>query len=595
MYRPSSRHAASPRSSGTESDRSPGQISSVSVVTYTDLDTPVKEDQNRASIDSPGLLVRQETTPSHSPPEKEPAPEHRVVQPLEEKKDEPPPDVRDVKLIRFNVPYLPAEVQSLTPRQHWEPRVKNLESLLELEKGKVQELHNDYQRRESEVEAVRTDCRVNLANMEKDVAIAQGRHASALEKIKLLEAEIAKLVKEKEQTVEDCNAKLAGLKELNAWLRKDLEEQKSLTQTRDAKIGELTASSARLAAKLEEAQSALASSQRQYESFLAKANEERKAAREAADSQGAKLVQTLKENEANFAKYQQFSSEAKELRDKLARTEAQLSRMQEENTEMKIKLGSAAPVEKPEPVPVPAAPAVVQSHAEEHKSSSSTLLASQQQTNIASLGREITDLKEKLGRAEYERDSAAKDRLTLEKDLDKERAAKKDFSGEFSKYKRRSQAEMDEAEGKLKQYWKQIMAKDAEISDLKSQLEAMAEERRRYQEACSINSYLRNLPTAGIWADDASVHEGVHTATIKAVDELTREKSASAVKQLNEEVDRLHEDNKKTIKRLYNQNAEDVMGKREEETANGIRAAETRVDDNLSQSKKRTTYLTEFK
>eukprot|EP01022_Parablepharisma_sp_SALTPOND_P033269 TRINITY_DN88391_c0_g1_i1.p1 TRINITY_DN88391_c0_g1~~TRINITY_DN88391_c0_g1_i1.p1 ORF type:complete len:613 (-),score=125.72 TRINITY_DN88391_c0_g1_i1:809-2647(-) len=573
-------------SSDNGSEHSPGQLS-VIVATDTDLSVSVhREEDVKMPQEQPYAIPEQKQIHVYS---EEPIQNEQIVEKPVEEPPQPAELSKEVKLIRFNVPYIQGEIQSLTPRKNWELRVANLESLLEVERNKNNELNKLLLTKDIELTSTKAECEASLHNMQNEVALTKARQESFKAQIEMLEKEKGQQAEDMTETINQCRSEIKSLEAQIKWHEGKEKEISIENLKKSGEIQDLTLKNSRLTAKVEESEIAANRAKKHYEEIIARIVEEKKAAAEAADAQTAKLVQALKENEGNFAKYQRFSTEANELKEKMRKMEDAVGKLQEENNELKVKLGihenspklyEIRHVESETKVKREERPVMVEAKPEE------TSLKNQ---------RELVEIKENVAKIENERDASLKERVALEQEVAKERVNSTNLLKDFQEYKRKVQGELDESDRLMKQLQKQVWAKDTEISELRTQLESLKEDSWRYKEVRSINSYLRNLPSTGLWMDDASIQKEVYEATKEAIEVAGQEKAKRTISKLNEEIEQLHGQNKRTFKKLYKEKADEMIRKNEDETEVYFEGMESRFDANLSHGKTFKTYLTEFK
>jgi len=592
----------------SHSEKSPGQIS---VVAGTEFDPSISPYE-----DSEGLLknsiqqipevktVSYEPEKQSTPPKNlEPTPPKEDIKKSFEKINEKHEEhsisfdnnSKQIKLIRFNVPFIQGEIQTLTPRKNWELRVANLESLLEAEKTRNNELCKLILSKDNQILSVKAECEASVRNMENDVAIMKSRCESLKAQLEAAKNENEKQANDMTETINQCREQIKTLETQQKWYENHEKELNAEISKKNSEIVELTQKNSRMQAKLEEADISASRMEKQYEQTISRINEERKNASETADSHSAKLMAMVKENEANFAKYQRFSTENSELKERLAKNEESLQKLKDENNSLKVKLGvlenTTRPINEQNQILENVVPLKI---IEKPVTPKSENQIENKEIDNKILDQKLKEIKENIVRVEYEKNMTNKERDLFEKEIENQKNACSDLRRDFNEYKRKMSLELQENDKLLKKMQKLVWTKDAEIEELRTELNAQKSDTNKFKEVYTINSYLRNLPSAGIWSEEKVIQEHVYNATKGAIDEAGQEKSKKALEKLNEEIEFENSEHKKTLKKLYGQTADEIITKNDFERENSLKNTEDRFSANLEPGRNQKSYLKEF-
>jgi len=569
-----------------DSEHSPGQLSAL-IVSDTDLSSSVHDEEQKATSKD-DQSVAEEILPKEDQKES-----------IEGKKE--------VKLIRFNVPYIQSEIQSLTPRKNWEIRVADLESKLEFEKRQNTELNKKLMVGRNEIFQMQNEYDAKLLNMRNDSSLAEARREAANQKIRLLEKEKDQMEKSLNDTITQHKSEVSSMEMLITSQKNKLNELSKELLDKTKQVESLTMQNARLVAKVEESAETLTRTQRHYDELVAKLTEEKRAATATADSQGTKLIQVLKESKYNLSRYQQCSDELNELKESLETAELNMRELKEDNSELRIKLRvndntieslSAENEELRKELEKLKARSEVRLKEESKKESKSPLhvmtaarhlVESRRQEENLFKEKELMEIRETINKIEREKSISCKQRAAFEEELINERAASAELLKNFQEYKRKAEAEIDKLESKTEQQQKELHIRDIEIIELKTKLEDTKTDSLRYKEVYAINSYLRNLPNTGLWLSNKDMQEGIDKAKKGASRIIDKERNEATIKHYNEETETLHEDNKETLKKRYIGKANEVIARNNREIEDELE----RMEENIELAPVKS-YLTEL-
>ena len=569
-----------------DSEHSPGQLSAL-IVSDTDLSSSVHDEEQKATSKD-DQSVAEEILPKEDQKES-----------IEGKKE--------VKLIRFNVPYIQSEIQSLTPRKNWEIRVADLESKLEFEKRQNTELNKKLMVGRNEIFQMQNEYDAKLLNMRNDSSLAEARREAANQKIRLLEKEKDQMEKSLNDTITQHKSEVSSMEMLITSQKNKLNELSKELLDKTKQVESLTMQNARLVAKVEESAETLTRTQRHYDELVAKLTEEKRAATATADNQGTKLIQVLKESKYNLSRYQQCSDELNELKESLETAELNMRELKEDNSELRIKLRvndntieslSAENEELRKELEKLKARSEVRLKEESKKESKSPLhvmtaarhlVESRRQEENLFKEKELMEIRETINKIEREKSISCKQRAAFEEELINERADSAELLKNFQEYKRKAEAEIDKLESKTEQQQKELHIRDIEIIELKTKLEDTKTDSLRYKEVYAINSYLRNLPNTGLWLSNKDMQEGIDKAKKDASRIIDKERNEATIKHYNEETETLHEDNKETLKKRYIGKANEVIARNNREIEDELE----RMEENIELAPVKS-YLTEL-
>eukprot|EP00826_Nyctotherus_ovalis_P009258 TRINITY_DN12437_c0_g1_i3.p1 TRINITY_DN12437_c0_g1~~TRINITY_DN12437_c0_g1_i3.p1 ORF type:complete len:607 (-),score=187.67 TRINITY_DN12437_c0_g1_i3:203-2023(-) len=591
------------------SEHSPGELSAL-VVSETDLSSSAQNEDLKASI---GCFTEQVQSAAE-----EVVPKEDLKEPLEAKKE--------VKFIRFNVPYIQGEIQSLTPRKKWEIRVADLESLLEVEKRKNTELNKLVIESNNDTLQMRNEYEAKLLNMRNDSSLAEARREAANEKMRLLEREKDQLERNLSDTVAQHKSETQSMEMLITSQKTKLNEISKELLDKTKQLESLSAQNSRLVAKVDEAAASLARTQKHYDELIARLTEEKRVATETADSQGTKLIQVLKESKYNLGRYQQCADELNEVKESLESIELTVKKLKEENGELKIKIrvenntieslseenerlrneieelkalkstkhelqeGKETVQLKDEGATRKSRDGMFPMHV---ISSATHLLESRRQEEKILKERELIEVRETISRIEREKSVSSKERAAFEEELINERAASAQLLKDFQEYKRRAAIEIEKLERRAELQQKEMQARDIETIELRAELENAKADSLRRKEVYTINSYLRNLPSTGLWLSNKDIQEGVEKAKRSGMEAIEKAKTKAAIKHFDEELEALHEDNKQALKKHYTGKADDIVAQNNREIEDQLEKMED--DLGLAPAKEVKSYLSEFK
>ena len=553
--------------------------------------------------------------------------------PKEEIKLEEPEAKKEVKFMRFNVPYIQGEIQSLTPRKKWADQVANLESQLELEKRKNIELNKKVASTKLEILNIRNEYEAKLLNIRNDGSIADAKRETAYEKIRSLEIDNEQLERSISNIKAQYDSRVKSMEQLISSQKIKIDEMKKELIDKSKQVESLTIKNTRLTAKVDEDASMLNKAQKNYQERIAKVEEEKHIAMETADNQGVKLIQAIKESKLNLARYQQSSDELNELKESLKNSELNMKKLKDENIQLKIKLRLAEskvdelkeqneslirneeslriknealiigyekekeikinkniPEEKKN-VEVP-----IEISEESSDNEIKNINETESKTYIENImkQKEIMHTIETIKKIESEKSLSNRERAAFEEDLINRTKEYSRLQKDFQEYRTKIENEIEKLEDCINQQHREIKDKDIIITELKTKLEAAREDGLWYKENYSVNSYLRNLPRTGLWSSNKEIQKGINDATKRATVTIGKDKAKSTIRQFEEDVESIHENNKKTIKKQYSGKANDILKKNDREIEDQLEEMERKIDSNLGLEKNVESYLSEF-
>lgn len=489
-------------SSDSVSEHSPGQISAT-VVTDTELNSTLPKEPHAERVEEVQRHILNR--------------ELGVVKEVN--------SIRDMKLVRFGVPYVQGEVQSLVPKKEWEDRVAHLETLLDEAKAENNRLAKIVLENESTVLEVRNECEKKLLDMKRALDTAESQNQAFRDKTKQLEKDKEDQVKLVNDLIGRHKIELSSLRSLIQLHASRSEELAKELAARKEENEELVLKSSRLMVKLEETELAIARVERRYEEMIARLTEEKRLAIEAAREQREKLLDSVAENEENVGRHSQYLKKSKELKEKIKKLEASITSLEEENNELKatievlnnkinaVKAHNESLIrqiesqpevdevkkEKEEeeekevwPVQGPPSSIAIEASRLEHSESKRS------EVHI----RQREEVKKSVTQVHVEKDISYQERNILTRQLFEERAKSGKLLKDFQMYKLKAKSESEEAERAIKKMQSQMWNKDVELQKLKKEMRALKENIAKTKDVHYMNSYLRDLPTSELWLHD---------------------------------------------------------------------------------------------
>ena len=474
------------------SEHSPGQISAI-VASDTDLNS----------------IIQQEP-PEYKAPTNVLNKELRVIQEID--------NLKDVKLVRFGIPYVQGEVQSLVPKKEWEEHVLHLEGLLDGAKAENNKLNQIVLDNESVVAKVKNESDKKLFDMKQKVDLLQAENVAHLDKIEKLEEDKENQDRLTKDLINRHKVEVNYLKSLIELHSNKSEELAKELVIKKKENEELILKNSKFMVKIEEMELSNSRTQRQYEDIITRLTEEKRIAVEIAKEQREKLLDSIAENEENVGRYRQYLDKSKELKEKIKKLEVKINQLENNNIELKAsveilndnintqKMHNEGLIRKAEKQ----AESVSEAKSEDVVMPSSSIIAEithiehteHKRSEIHQKQRE--EVKKTVTQVQLEKDISYQERNILNRQLFEERAKSKELLKDFQMYKLKVKAESEEMQITIKQLQNQIWHKDAELLQLKSEIRSLKTNIEKIKDVRSLNSYIQDLPTSELWLHETN-------------------------------------------------------------------------------------------
>ena len=520
------------KSASSDSAHSPGQISAV-VANDVDFNSNISREtpEQHQEINPPHFLAEDIL--------------NRVP------KAEPVESIKDIKLVRFNVPYIQGETQGLI-QKNWEEHIAALESYLEEEKKENNRLQQIVIAHDAEIMAIKTDCEKQILNKERELNVIKAKFDSESERLKLLEMEKNKQTKAINDLIMQHKLELESLEDI-IKLHQDKNEELTNDLNRiKAENEELILNNSKYTIKLEESEFEVSHIKKQYELDIIRITEEKRVAMKNAEEIKEKYYDIIAESEENLGRSKQYHIKCDELKIKIKLLNEHINNLEEENMYLKsdsevykncvetlkddnemLKKRIAEIINintnqyKQSQIEENKAKEIKQSIPEatkipQKKTHNLTMIEKKYQKKNEIYQEATLRMKTAINEISKENDISYTERNVLQRQLFEERAKYKNLLKDFQSFEQKVEAEAMNMESRIKSQQKEIWEKDSQLQQLKDEIESIKKIIDKTKGMYHMNSYLRNLPTSELWLEDPKEQEKMYKSIKKTIDNFDK-------------------------------------------------------------------------